>query len=105
MKNFVQSSDNITVAAPAAVTSGDPVVIGDLFGIACGDAENGATVTISTRGVFSVPVAAAADVSVGDALFWDAADGEMNLDSGNAPAGVAVTAAGVGVTSVHVKIG
>jgi predicted RecA/RadA family phage recombinase len=42
MRNFIQNGDIITVAAPAAVASGDGVLVGTLFGIAVDDADSGA---------------------------------------------------------------
>ena len=38
MKNFIQPGDSLTVSAPYAVTSGQGVLIGALFGIAAYDA-------------------------------------------------------------------
>jgi predicted RecA/RadA family phage recombinase len=40
MKNFIQPGDSLTVSAPYAVTSGQGVLVGALFGIAAlGDAS------------------------------------------------------------------
>ena len=38
MKNFIQPGDSLTVSAPYAVTSGQGVLVGALFGIAAYDA-------------------------------------------------------------------
>ncbi|WP_299564066.1 capsid cement protein [uncultured Sulfitobacter sp.] len=41
MRNFVQPGDNLTVTAEAAANAGDGVRLGDIFGIASGDAAIG----------------------------------------------------------------
>jgi predicted RecA/RadA family phage recombinase len=72
MKNYVQPGDTITVAAPADVLSGAGVLVGDIFGVACGDALSGADVEIKTTGVFELAkTSAQAWASVGTALYWD----------------------------------
>ncbi|MGV6850203.1 MAG: DUF2190 family protein [Marinibacterium sp.] len=107
MKNYIQRGENLTLAAPAAVTSGDGVLVGSIFGVASGDAENGADVVLSTTGVFELPCPAADDFSVGAAAYWDATAGKATTDddTGNNPKiGVAVAAAGVGVTTAKVRL-
>lgn len=55
MKTFVQPGRSITVAAPAGgVSSGDGVLIGNLFGIAQGDALATEDVEILTEGVAEI---------------------------------------------------
>jgi len=38
MKNFVQPGKTITLTAPYAVTSGDGLLVGSVFGVAAGTA-------------------------------------------------------------------
>jgi len=71
MKNYVQSGAVLTVAAPASVLSGAGVLVGSLFGVACGDALSGAEVEIQTEGVFDLPKATGAAWTVGQRLYWD----------------------------------
>jgi predicted RecA/RadA family phage recombinase len=52
MKNFIQKGYNLTVAAPAAVKSGDFVQVGRIRGVAVTDAASGADVELCTTGVF-----------------------------------------------------
>lgn len=105
MKNFVQKGEAITVAAPAAVTSGAGVLVGALFGVASGDAAIGQNVTIQTVGVFELPKLATDAIGVGDAVYWDAAPGEVTLTSaGNTPIGHAVAAAGNPSATVRVRL-
>lgn len=55
MKNYIQDGDVITVAAPAAVVSGDFVQVGRIRGIAVTSAASGAAVELQTKGVFTIP--------------------------------------------------
>ena len=94
MKNYVQSGDVVTVAAPAAVTSGAGVLVGSLFGVAQTDADNGADVAIVTRGVFELPKTSAQAWTVGAKIYWAAGAGECTTTAtGNTLIGVAVAAA------------
>lgn len=105
MKNFIQRGENITVAAPAAVTSGDPVQVGDMVGVANGDAASGDPVVISTSGVFELPKATIDDIAVGASVYFDASAGEVTLTStGNTFIGHAVTAAGNPSSTVAVRL-
>lgn len=97
MKNFVQHGSTLSVLAPYAVASGAGVLIGSLFGIACGDAADGAEVEIQTDGVFDLPKATGAAWTVGQRLYWD--DTAKNLTgtaSTNKLVAIAVQAAASG---------
>lgn len=107
MKNYIQKGDAITVPAPATVASGSGVLVGALFGVANGDAESGADVVLSTVGVFTLPCPTADDIATGGLLYWDAAESKATSDDAegaNAKIGVAIAAAGVGVTSVKARL-
>lgn len=114
MKNYIQPGNNLTLAAPYAVDSGQGVLIGQIFGVACGDAENGAEVDISTVGVFDLAKPSAAIFTVGAPVYFDVAtltcrsgETEDSNSAGDNEAiiGVAVAAAGAGATTVRVKLG
>lgn len=105
MKNFVQRGENLTLNAPAAVLSGAGVLVGSIFGVANGDAALGAPVVLSTTGVFDLPKKTADDMPVGAVVYWDETAGEVTLTAtGNTKIGVAIAAAGVGVTSARVRL-
>lgn len=99
MKNFVQDGDNITVTVAdntdaVNLSSGDGYLIGTLFGVAEHDADIGASVTISTEGVFSLAKVAAQAWAVGDAIYWDdAAKNCTTTSNGNTLVGKAVAVA------------
>ena len=53
MKNYVQPGNTLTLTAPYAVTSGDGLLVGSIFGVAGGDAASGATVEAALRKLFA----------------------------------------------------
>ncbi len=114
MKSFIQPGNNLTVAAPYAVDGGEGVLIGQLFGIAASDAENGAEVDIATVGVFDIAKPSTHLFTVGAPVYFDTAsktarshgDADSNsVGASEACIGVAVAAAGAGATTVRVKLG
>jgi len=113
MKNYIQSGDVITVAAPADVLSGEFVAVGSLFGVAQASAVAGDDVALATRGVFELVVANGAGATVGTPIYFGA--GMLTVepnDGGEEPvayerAGVAVADAEIedGAARVKVKLG
>lgn len=75
MKNYLQAGDSLTVTAPYAVTSGQGVLVGGIFGIAAHDAAISTPVTIKRTGVFENMVkethATTQAWTDGMRLFWD----------------------------------
>lgn len=106
MKNFVQTGDNITVAAPSGgVSSGDPVLVENLFGVAVTSADEGDPVVLATRGVYTLPKRTTATFSVGTAVSFVIATKKVDVPgSGAAPIGVATEAAGNGATTCKVRL-
>ncbi|MES2845635.1 MAG: DUF2190 family protein [Pseudomonadota bacterium] len=95
MQNFVQTGDVVTIPAPAAVSSGDGVLAGSLFGVAQTDAESGADVAIATRGVFDLVKAASQAWTVGARIYWTGTECTTTAST-NKLIGVAVVAVGSG---------
>jgi predicted RecA/RadA family phage recombinase len=94
MKNYVQKGENLTLAAPYAVTSGGGVKTGLIFGVAAGTAANGATVDLATVGVFDLAKVSTDAFAVGAAVHWDdTAKLCSSTTRGNQKIGVAVVAA------------
>jgi len=89
MKNYVQPGDTIEVIAPEATTSGDGTLVGNLFGIAVHDADNGAAVQIKTTGVFDLPKVSAQAWSQGDVIYWDDGNDRCTTVDTNVAIGVA----------------
>lgn len=71
MQNFIQKGENLTLTAPAALVSGQAVLIGSIFCVASGAAASGAQFVGVVWGVFELPRAAALTVAEGAKLYWD----------------------------------
>jgi predicted RecA/RadA family phage recombinase len=105
MRNYIQKGENITVDSPADLLSGAGVIIGNLFGVANGDAQTGKPVVLSTVGVFDLPKTTANDITVGAALYWnDTAKEVTTTASGNTKIGVAIAAkSGAGTVATRLN--
>lgn len=105
MKNFLQEGDVVSVAAPAAVTSGKGVLVGTMFGVATADAASGATVAIKTNGVVSLDKATGQSWTVGAAIYWDnSAKNCTTTTTSNTKIGVAIAAAASADTVGSVRL-
>lgn len=107
MKNFIAVANVLTVIAPAAVTSGQGVLVGALFGVATRDAASGAEVEINLTGVFDLPKAASQAWTVGQRVYWDnAAKNTTNVVGSNTLIGVATIPVGgtAGETTGRVRL-
>jgi predicted RecA/RadA family phage recombinase len=71
MKNYVQPGATLTLTAPYSVTSGDGLLVGSIFGVAAGDAANGATVEAALTGVFDLTKIGSQAWTVGAKVYWD----------------------------------
>jgi predicted RecA/RadA family phage recombinase len=108
MKNYVQKGENITIAATAAAASGQGVLVGNLFGIAAGDAAIGEDLDLVTEGVFSMAKVSTDVLAVGDFVYWDDANTLATSDDNtgaNELIGLAVTVAANPSGTVNVKLG
>lgn len=106
MQNYIQKGDVITVAAPAGgIASGEGLIISNIFGVAANSAAEGDPVELATTGVFKLPKATAAVLTVGARVAWDNTAKNINVPgAGRFPVGVATEAAGNGITSVAVRL-
>ena len=108
MKNYVDNGDTVTLAAPAAVSSGDGVLAGSLFGVAQNDAASGATVVIVTKGVFDLTKVGSQAWTLGVKVYWDAGNSRCTtVATSNTLIGVATQAvgSGAGETTGRVRLG
>ena len=71
MKNYVQPGNTITLTAPYAVTSGDGLLVGSIFGVAAGTAALGDPVETALEGVYDMKKLASQAWAVGDKIYWD----------------------------------
>lgn len=64
----------ITVTAPTGgVTSGQGVLVGNLFGVAATTAAEGDSVEMATVGVYELPKLASAVIAAGARIAWECA--------------------------------
>lgn len=106
MKNYIGRGDNLTVVAPADVTSDGIFFAGGIIGIYSHDAKSGTNVAIVTEGVFAnQPKDTAAAWVFGDQLYWDnTAKKFTKTATNNKLVGVAVAAAAQADTVGTVKL-
>lgn len=103
-KNYVQRGDVLTVPAPATVAAGDVVILGEIVGVAAGDAASGNSLDLETVGVWELPKEAAA-ISLGAVVYWDSgAELCTATATDNTRIGVAVADGALNATSVRVKL-
>lgn len=105
MKNYVQDGKTLalTNSGNTVITSGTPVVVGDLLVVAITDIQPGGTGDGLAAGVVSLPKLAADDIAQGKSVYFK--DGKIQLSNTSAtPAGKTWEAAGASSTSVLVLL-
>lgn len=104
-KLFVQPGNVITfTSAPYARTSGQGVLVAELFGVAVEDSLIATPVTASLDGVHAITKQAALAINQGDAVYWDDAAREVDTTNTNVPIGFAFNAALAGDATVDVLL-
>ena len=71
MKNYVQPGNIVTLTAPYAVTSGDGLLVGSVFGVAAGTAALSEAVETALVGVYDLKKVASQAWAPGDRIYWD----------------------------------
>ena len=106
MNTYIQTGHVITVTTPAGgIASGDGLIVGNIFGIAAYSAAEGDPLELATTGVYKLPKASAAVLTVGARVAWDNTAKQVNMPgAGRFPIGIATEAAGNGITSVAVRL-
>lgn len=109
MKNAHSIADTITVPAPAGgVTSGVPFILGTLLAIPVCSAAEGVPVAVKIEHAFTLPKLSSAVIAAGAKVHWDTGANEVIVASTTTGDlenfGVAIAAAGNGVTTVVVKL-
>lgn len=106
MQNYLQNGHVITVTTPAGgITSGDGLIVGNIFGVAAYSAAEGDPLELATTGVYKLPKATGAVLTVGARVAWDNTAKNINVPgAGRFPVGVATEASGNGVTGVAVRL-
>lgn len=105
MKNKIQKGDVISVIAPYAVTSGQGVLVGALFGVAAGDATQGNPVEIDRTGVYSLAANTADTGAAGVKMYWDDTNRRLTTTAtGSALVGALAVAKGGSDTTATVLL-
>lgn len=105
MNNMLQDGARITVAAPYAVTSGQGVLVGALFGVACNTAALNATVELAMEGVVRLTALGTDTFAVGALVYWDNTNRRCtSTASGNRIIGNAIAAKANGPVVVDVRL-
>jgi predicted RecA/RadA family phage recombinase len=93
MKNYLHEGQTLTITAGGAVASGAVVVIGALVGIAAAAAASGEPLPVKVTGVFEVTKTDEQAWTLGQRVYWDAAEAEFTtVATGHLFAGVAAEA-------------
>ena len=101
MKNYVQPGNTITLTAPYAVTSGDGLLVGSIFGVAAGTAILGDPVETAVEGVYDLKKVASQAWAAGDKIYWDnTAKQTTKTLTSNTLIGVATEAVAGGATDL-----
>lgn len=105
---YWQRGETIDYTATDDLANGDVVNLATRIGVAGDDIAAGETGAVHVVGVFEMPKATGQTVTVGQALYWDAAAENITTAAGsspeNTPAGWAVAAAGSSDATVLVKL-
>ncbi len=107
MRNFRHNGDRMTVVAPAAVSAGALVVVGQMFGVAEASANSGANVAIRCGGVVDLKKLAGASTAFtqGANVHLDAANAQCTVSAtSNTKIGVAAVAAANAATVATVRL-
>lgn len=107
MKNFVKIADTVTLNAPYAVTSGQGLLVGNLFGAASADAAINMPVETQLVGSLDFPKETGTGMSFaqGALVYWDNTNRRMTTTSaGNKRVGAATVAATTSDTIVRVRL-
>lgn len=104
---YVQPGNVIDYLAGADIAVGDVVPLGTTkIGVAQTAIANGAVGAVAVSGVFEIAASTAVAMAVGDVVYWDVADGNLNKTAtDNIQAGVVVEAKLQAGTTAKVLIG
>lgn len=107
MNNFIQDGDVLSLDPVATVAAGTGKMFGTaLFGVAVADGVSGTVSAFRCAGVVEIAKTSALAISVGDVLYWDAANAVVNKTSASQRVvGVAVEAAANPSATVKMRIG
>lgn len=105
MRNYVQPGNGLTLTAPYTVVAGSLVFVGNIGGVAAGDAASAAPVVVETVGVFDLTHAVTnTAAAVGDIAYFDTTGRAISATTTFPRAGVYVSAKVTTSTAVRVRL-
>lgn len=105
MNNYSQEGEVLTLVASRAITSGEGMLAGSIFGVATGTFTSGATGEFQTCGVMLMAKMSAQAWAVGDVVYWDNTLFVCSSDSSVGPRIGAATAVAANPSSTgYVKL-
>lgn len=105
MRNFIQSGHTLTAIMAVAVSSGDGVLIGGMFGVASTDGAIGEEVELQVDGVFDLPKTSANEPTQFAIAYWDPDLGEVTTTAAtNYRIGVFMSALASGTVTANVRL-
>lgn len=105
MKNYLGPGIAVNVPAPAAVKSGDGLLVGTLFGFCGADAALNDNVALYTAGEYKVNKATGQAWAVGQTAYWDDTAKKVTTTVGaNTKIGVAIAAAATADTTGNIRL-
>lgn len=107
MKSYRGEGRAVTLTAPAALLSGQPLLVGSLFGICGAPAAINEKFGLWTRGEYDgIPKATGQVWTEGQLIYWDDVAKKFTTasTSGNTKIGVATAAAATGATTGRIRL-
>lgn len=107
MNNYLRPGHTVTYAHTAAVTSGQPLVIGTLLAVAAGTYAANEAGEYRIDGVFTLPKTTGAAMTVGQKVNLNTADGKLIGSEPEAAlmgCAIVMEAAGSGATTVVARL-
>ncbi len=103
---FVSDGETVDYTPSGDVAAGDVVVQGTLVGVAERDIPADTLGALTIMGIRTFPKHASSSlvITAGAKVYWDVADNEVNLDTGNPYLGKAVLAAGATDATITVRM-
>lgn len=112
MKNYVYEGRTIEYTNEGGdLSTGDPVVVGNLFAVAAVDIPSGESGVLFTEGVYELPAVSGAEIAQGETLVWDVSAGAFDDNAATpavgdltGPFAIAWESKTAGVTKLRVKL-
>ena len=102
--NHVQRGDVIDYTLTGTVAAGGVIEFADSIGVALVGGVSGDVVAVALGEVFELAKETGVAFAVGDFLYWDASNDNLDKTGTNIPAGLCVEAAASGATTAKVLL-